>query len=58
LAYPYQTVYERLGHAEVVKVDIAASDPTEVKQQFKSFAKTYFGQFQKTRFGMQRLVSL
>jgi hypothetical protein len=52
-----QTVYERLGHAEVVKVDINADSPQDVKNEFKTFAKTYFAQFRKTRFGMQRLVS-
>ena len=51
-----RTVYERLGHAEVVKVDIEASDPPEVSKEFRTFAKTYFSQFRPTRFGMQRLV--
>jgi len=50
-----RTVYERLGHAEVVKVDINADSPQDVKNEFKTFAKTYFAQFRKTRFGMQRL---
>ena len=53
-----RTVYERLGHAEVVKVDIASPDPAEIRKEFKSFAKTYFGQFRKTPLGMQRLVGL
>lgn len=50
-----RTVYERLGHAEVVKVDIAATEPTDVKREFKTFAETYFNTFRKTPFGMQRL---
>jgi hypothetical protein len=50
---PRQTVYERLGHAEVVKVDIAAKEPTDVKREFKTFADTYFNTFRKTPFGMQ-----
>ncbi|GAX81266.1 hypothetical protein CEUSTIGMA_g8698.t1 [Chlamydomonas eustigma] len=50
-----RTVYERLGHAEVVKVDINADSPQAVKNEFKTFAKTYFAQFRQTRFGMQRL---
>ena len=53
-----RTVYERLGHAEVVKVDIASPDPAEIRKEFKSFAKTYFGQFRKTPLGMQRLVGV
>ena len=44
-------LYERLGHAEVVKVDLAADD----KKAFKTFADKYFALFKKTSIGMIRL---
>ena len=47
---PLQTVYERLGHAEVVSLDVASPD------QFRTFATRYFAQFQKTPWGMMRSV--
>ncbi len=47
-----RTVYESLGHAEVVKVDLEKDPETE----FKVFADKYFTLFQKTTVGMMRLV--
>ena len=41
------TVYERLGHAEAVQVELRAKTPEEKEQQFRSFADTYFKQFRK-----------
>lgn len=50
------TVYESLGHAEVVQVNLSKAASNErAKQEFKSFADAYFTQFRKTRFGMLRL---
>lgn len=46
-----RTVYESLGHAEVVKVDLE-KDP---EREFKTFADKYFTLFQKTTLGMMRL---
>lgn len=46
-------LYERLGHAEVVKVDLS-SDSDQVKQ-FRAFADKYFALFTKTPRGMMRL---
>ena len=43
------TVYERLGHAEVVQVEY------ETEDEFKTFADVYFRNFNKTPFGMQRV---
>ena len=40
----------------MVKVDIESSEPEEVKREFKTFAKAYFATFNKTPFGMQRVV--
>ena len=42
------TVYENLGHAEVVKLDLDAH-AEKAKQEMEMFAGTYFRQFQKTR---------
>ena len=42
------TVYENLGHAEVVKLDLDA-DAGKANQEMEMFASTYFRQFQKTR---------
>lgn len=42
-----QTVYEKLGHAEVVQVSVdgnPASNP-KAAQEFRAFADTYFSQF-------------
>ena len=44
------------GGLQVVKVDIESSEPEEVKREFKTFAKAYFATFNKTPFGMQRVV--
>ena len=43
------TVYERLGHAEVVQVAYAD------EEEFKKFCEVYFRNFNKTPFGMQRV---
>ncbi|EFN51097.1 expressed protein [Chlorella variabilis] len=51
---PAGSVYEELGHAEVVKVDLRG-DMEAAKQQYAMFAQTYFKQFRKTPFGMMRL---
>lgn len=46
------SVYEGLGHAEVVQVEL---DPNERQAaQFRAFAQTYFKQFRRTPFGMIR----
>lgn len=45
------TVYEGLGHAEVVQLDLTSN----AEKEMETFATTYFKQFQKTRQGMQRL---
>lgn len=50
-----QTVYEKLGHAEVVAVDLSA-ESIRAEKEFRKFADTYFKQFRKTENGMQRLV--
>lgn len=48
------TVYERLGHAEVVQVQLEGQNDTK-QDQFRQFAKTYFAEFNKMRNGkMQR----
>jgi hypothetical protein len=42
-----QSVYEKLGHAEVVQVSVSGnpgSNP-QAAQEFRSFADTYFKQF-------------
>jgi peptide methionine sulfoxide reductase MsrA len=52
---PGSTIYESLGHAEVVKVNLDASNDDIAKSQFKKFADTYFSEFKKTPQGvMQR----
>jgi peptide methionine sulfoxide reductase MsrA len=51
---PPSTVYERLGHAEVVQVELQGQ-PDEQKQQYKRLAQVYFSQFKKTNRGMLRL---
>ncbi|KAJ9520188.1 hypothetical protein QJQ45_030107, partial [Haematococcus lacustris] len=51
-----QTVYEKLGHAEVVKVQLSP-EAQQQQQEFRRFADTYFKQFRRTADGrMQRLV--
>ncbi|PRW05953.1 Peptide methionine sulfoxide reductase [Chlorella sorokiniana] len=50
---PRGSVYEELGHAETVQVDLRG-DPAQAERQFRAFAKTYFSQFRKTPFGMLR----
>ncbi|MEW5299903.1 MAG: hypothetical protein WDW38_002725 [Sanguina aurantia] len=52
-----KSVYERLGHAEVVRVDLTPNASAETaRSEFQMFADTYFQkQFQKTPFGMLRL---
>lgn len=52
---PHRTIYEKLGHAEVVQVDIS-QEPAKAEQEFRMFAKTYFKQFNRTPFGMARQV--
>ncbi|KAL4418860.1 hypothetical protein ABPG77_002927 [Micractinium sp. CCAP 211/92] len=51
---PDGTVYEELGHAETVQVELRG-DSEEARRQFRTFAQTYFKQFRKTPFGMMRL---
>ncbi|KIY93771.1 hypothetical protein MNEG_14190 [Monoraphidium neglectum] len=51
-----RTIYEKLGHAEVVQVALTQSDEEQQRQEFRTFADTYFRQFQRLRNGkMQRL---
>jgi len=50
-----RTVYESLGHAEVVKVNIDGSASQDTQTQFRMFADTYFSQFRQSNRGMQRL---
>jgi hypothetical protein len=45
---PAANVYEKLGHAEVVQLEVTS--PAEMR----TFADTYFSQFVKTPFGMMR----
>lgn len=48
-------VYERLGHAEVVSVQLDAGEAA--KKQMEAFAQQYFEQFRRLPWGgMQRLV--
>jgi len=49
---PSDTVYEKLGHAEVVGLSLSSGAE---EAQFRAFAKEYFTQFQETPFGMIRL---
>lgn len=49
-------VYERLGHAEVVQLQL---DRGSEEQQIRMFADRYFAQFKRSPFGgMQRLVCI
>lgn len=47
------SIYEDLGHAEVVQVDLKGT-AEDSEDQMRKFATTYFGQFKKTPKGMQR----
>ena len=47
------SIYEDLGHAEVVQVDLKGT-AEDSEDQMRKFATTYFGQFKKTAKGMQR----
>ncbi|KAF5843306.1 hypothetical protein DUNSADRAFT_108 [Dunaliella salina] len=51
-----KSVYEKLGHAEVVQVSVDGDPSTSPKaaQEFRRFADTYFNQFRKTKYGMMR----
>ncbi|CAL5228143.1 g11222 [Coccomyxa viridis] len=49
---PQDALYEKLGHAEVVQVQL---DGSKTKQEMEKFADVYFSQFRKTPFGMLRL---
>ena len=50
------TVYERLGHGEVVCTVLSDSSPEKAQEDLRAFARTYFANFKKIRgFGMQRL---
>jgi len=49
------TVYERLGHAEVVQVELRGEDRASKEDEFRKYAKTYFSQFRRLPDGrMQR----
>jgi peptide methionine sulfoxide reductase MsrA len=50
------TIYEKLGHAEVVQVELRDNGTQMTKEdQFRAYAKTYFAEFNKLRSGkMQR----
>lgn len=46
------TIYEKLGHAEVVKVELRGEEKDD---QFRKYAKTYFSEFRRLKNGkMQR----
>lgn len=51
VCYYYTTdrdsVYEHLGHAEVVEVELRGSSGEDQAAQFRKFADTYFAQFRK-----------
>ena len=50
------TVYERLGHGEVVRTVLSDKSPERAASDLSAFAKTYFANFKKVvGFGMQRL---
>ena len=48
-------MYEKLGHAEVVQLELHG-EGSAAEQQMAAFADTYFSQFVKTPFGMMRSV--
>lgn len=41
------TVYERLGHAEVVQVELRGKDENEQAEEYRKLAEVYFNQFRK-----------
>ena len=41
------TVYERLGHAEVVQVELRGADEAAREAQYKKMAETFFSQFRR-----------
>ena len=43
------TVYERLGHGEVVRTVLSDTSPTKATEDLRAFAKTYFANFKKIR---------
>lgn len=47
---PGNSVYEKLGHAEVVQLELG----DDARKEFAAFADKYFDQFVKTPFGMMR----
>eukprot|EP00775_Hariotina_reticulata_P010784 gene10784-10941_t len=51
-----RTIYERLGHAEVVQVALS-DEQTQAETEFRAFATNYFSEFQKAPRGrgMMRL---
>lgn len=50
------TVYERLGHGEVVRTTLSLGDADKAVADLREFSATYFKNFRKVRgFGMQRL---
>lgn len=53
--FAVQTEYERLGHAEVVGVELRGTTQ-EKEAQLQAFARVYFSQFRSTPFGMLRQV--
>lgn len=50
---PRETVYEKLGHAEVVQLELNGS-AEGARKQMEVFADVYFSQFKRTPFGMIR----
>ena len=50
------TVYERLGHGEVVRTVLSDANAESATRDLREFSRTYFKNFRKVRgFGMQRL---
>lgn len=52
---PGNTVYEKLGHAEVTQVELGSDGGSSEQESMRAFADKYFEQFRKTPFGMMRL---
>lgn len=49
-------MYEKLGHAEVVQLELGGSpNDSATQEEMQRFADAYFKQFRKTPFGMIRL---
>ena len=42
-----ETVYERLGHAEVVQVELKGDNESEKAEEYRKLAEVYFNQFRK-----------